>query len=89
MSVINIDDTLVRRRPLTVESLRMLVNIELWFHSECYGVHLRRIVMTEPDASGCNWQVEWPPYRTAISGPCRSHLSHIVERLRERYNVVP
>ena len=88
MSVTEIDDTLVRRRPLTLESLRMLLNVELRFHGECYGVHVRRIIVTEPDASGCNWLPEWPPYRTAMSEPCRSQLSRIVERLRERYNVV-
>jgi len=88
MSVIDIDETLVRRRLLSLESLRMLVNIELRFHAECYGVRVRRIVVTEPDASGCNWEPEWPPFRAAMTEPCRSEMSGVVEHFRERYNVV-
>jgi hypothetical protein len=65
----------------------MLLNIELRFHTECYGVHVRRIIVTEPDAAGCNWEPEWPPSRAAMSDPCRSQLRSVVEQLRERYNI--
>jgi hypothetical protein len=82
------DNTIaVRRRTLAVESLRMLVNIELNAHTECYGVHIRRIIVTETDASGCNWQVEWPIVRAASIEPCRSQLRAVIDQLRERYNV--
>jgi hypothetical protein len=81
------EDTAVRKRALALESLRMLVNIELNAHTECYGVHIRRIIVTEPDASGCNWQVEWPVARPANLEPCRSQLRAVVDQLRERYNV--
>jgi hypothetical protein len=83
-----IDDTLVRRRVLSRDSLRMLVNIELRFHTECHGVRVRRIIVTEPDVSGCNWQPEWPPFRAAMAEPCRSEFGTVVEHLRERYNVL-
>jgi hypothetical protein len=72
---------------LSIESLRMLINIELRFHTECQGVHVRRIIVTEPDASDCNWEPEWPPFRLAMAEPCRSQLGEVVERLRERYNI--
>jgi hypothetical protein len=49
------NDTLIRRRVLTLESLRVLVNIELNVHTECHGVQIRRIIVIEPDISGCNW----------------------------------
>jgi hypothetical protein len=81
------NETLARRQVLTLESLRVLVNIELDVHTECYGVHIRRIVVIEPDASGCNWQAEWPPLRAAAMEPCRSQLRGVIEQLRERYNV--
>ena len=87
MIAAHVDDTLVRRRSLSLESLRMLVNIELRFHTECRGVHVRRIIVTEPDASGCNWQPEWPPFRSVMSEPCRSEFSKVMEHLQERYNV--
>ena len=87
MSVQIADKTAVRRRTLVLESLRMLVNIELNAHTDCYGVHIRRIVVTEPDASGCNWQAEWPVVRVAQTEPCRSQLQAVIEQLRERYNV--
>lgn len=79
---------LTRRQLLTRESLRMLVNIELSVHTECHGVQIRRIVIIEPDASGCNWQVEWPTVRAAFGEPCRSQLHAMIEELRERYSVV-
>ena len=50
-------------------------------------MHIRRIVVTEPDASGCNWQAEWPVVRAAHTEPCRSQLQAVIEQLRERYNV--
>lgn len=87
MSVRFAETTAVRRRTLALESLRMLVNIELNAHTECYGVHVRRIIVTEPDASGCNWTAEWPVVRAASLEPCRSQLAAVVDQLRERYNV--
>jgi hypothetical protein len=81
------NDTLVRRQVLTLESLRALVNIELEVHTECHGVQIRRVIVTEPDLSGCNWQAEWPALRAAAMEPCRSQLRGVIEQLRERYNV--
>jgi hypothetical protein len=77
----------IKRRTLALESLRMLVNIELNAHTECCGVHIRRIIVTEPDASGCNWMAEWPIVRAANLEPCHSQLRGVVEQIRERYNV--
>jgi hypothetical protein len=81
------NDTLVRRQVLTLESLRALVNIELEVHTECHGVQIRRVIVTEPDLSGCNWQAEWPALRAAAMEPCCSQLRGVIEQLRERYNV--
>ena len=80
-------DVLVRRHTLALESLRVLVNIELSVHTACDGVQIRRIFVTEPDASGCNWQAEWPPVRSALMEPCRSQLRALIEEIRGRYNV--
>jgi hypothetical protein len=77
----------LRRRVMALEALRMLVNHELGMHTECFAIHIRRIVVTEPDATGCNWQVEWPIVRAADIEPCRSQLRELVDQLRERYNV--
>jgi hypothetical protein len=87
MSVRLADRAAIRRRTLALESLRMLVNIELNAHTECYGVHVRRVIVTEPDASGCNWTAEWPVVRAANLEPCYSQLRAVVDQLRERYNV--
>jgi hypothetical protein len=81
------NDTLVRRQVLMLESLRVLVNIELNVHTECHGVQIRRIIVIEPDSSGCNWQAEWPASRAAGLEPCRSQLREVIEELRTRYNV--
>ena len=81
------NETLARRQVLTLESLRALVNIELNVHTECCGVQIRRIIVIEPDVSGCNWQAEWPALRAAAMEPCRSQLRGVIEQLRERYNV--
>ncbi|HEX9278282.1 MAG TPA: hypothetical protein VGA51_18035 [Casimicrobiaceae bacterium] len=81
------NDTLIRRQVLTLESLRVLVNIELNVHTECHGVQVRRIIIIEPDISGCNWQAEWPALRAATMEPCRSQLLAVIAQLRERYNV--
>ncbi len=81
------NETLIRRQALTLESLRALVNIELNVHTECHGVQIRRIIVMEPDLSGCNWQAEWPALRAATLEPCRSQLIGVIEQLRERYNV--
>ena len=81
------NDTLTRRRALTLESLRALVNIELNVRTECHGVQIRRIVVVEPDVSGCNWQAEEPTVRAAEKEPCRSQLRGVIDQLRERYNV--
>jgi hypothetical protein len=78
---------LVRRQLLTLESLRILVNIEIDVHTECHGVRIRRIFVTEPDAFGCNWQIEWPTVHGAIAEPCCSQLRALIEQIRERYNV--
>jgi hypothetical protein len=80
-------ETLARRQVLTLESLRALVNIELKVHTQCHGVQIRRVIVIEPDLSGCNWQAEWPPLRAAAIEPCRSQLRGVIEQLRERYNV--
>lgn len=87
MSVKFADRPAIRRRALALESLRMLVNIELNACTECYGVHVRRMIVIEPDASGCNWLVEWPVVRAANVDPCHSQLRAVVDQLRERYNV--
>jgi hypothetical protein len=81
------NDTLARRQVLTLESLRALVNIGLSVRTECHGVQIRRIIVVEPDVSGCNWQAEWPALRAASTEPCRSQLHGVIEQLRERYNV--
>lgn len=80
-------DTLTRRQVLVLESLRTLVNIEVNVRTECHAVQIRRIIVTEPDASGCNWQAEWPTLRAAAKEPCRSQLRAVIDQLRERYNV--
>jgi len=77
----------VRRRLIALEALRMLVNHEVGMHTECFAIHIRRIVVTEPDASGCNWQIEWPIVRAAHMEPCRSRLRQLVDELRGRYHV--
>jgi hypothetical protein len=76
-----------RRHLLTLESLRVLVNIELSVYTECHGVQVRRIFKTEPDASGCNWQLEWPTVHASLMEPCRSQLRAMIEQIRERYNI--
>ena len=78
---------LVRRHLLTLESLRVLLNIEISVHTECHGVQIRRAFVTEPDALGCNWQVELPTVHGAFAEPCRSQLRAVIEQIRERYNV--
>jgi hypothetical protein len=80
-------DTVVDRRTLHVEALRALVNRALSAQRNCEGVHVRRIIVTEPDASGCNWQPEWPVFRPATVDPCRSQLRALIDDLRQRYNV--
>jgi hypothetical protein len=80
-------EILTRRQVLTLESLRVLVNIELNVRTECHGVQIRRIIVIEPDVSGCNWQAEWPALRASAIEPCRSQLLAVIEQLRERYNV--
>jgi hypothetical protein len=87
MSVKFEEKVALRRRALPLESLRMLVNRAIGARRECLGIHVRRIIVTEPDASGCNWQAEWPLFRPANSEPCRSRLRELVEELRLRYNV--
>jgi len=81
-------DTLVRRHLLTLESLRVLVHIEIYAYTECHGVQVRRLFVTEPDATGCNWQAEWPTVHAATEAPCRTQLRGVVEQIRQRYNVV-
>jgi hypothetical protein len=80
-------EILTRRQVLTLESLRVLVNIELNVHTECQGVQIRRIIVIEPDISGCNWQAEWPALRASAIEPCHSELLAVIEQLRKRYNV--
>jgi hypothetical protein len=79
--------TTVRRRLLTLESLRILINIEISAYTECHGVYIRRIFVTEPDASDCNWQAELPTVHAAVAEPCRAQLRSVIEQIRERYNV--
>lgn len=87
MSVQLEERPLARRRELSVESLRTLVNRLLSAQTDCHGVHIRRIVVTETDASGCNWQPEWPLFRPASIDPCRSQLRDLIDRIRKQYNV--
>jgi hypothetical protein len=87
MSVRLEERPIVRRRVLHLESLRMLVNRAIGAQTACRGAHVRRIVVTEPDGSGCNWQAEWPLFRPANMEPCRSQLRSLIEELRLRYNV--
>jgi hypothetical protein len=79
--------TIVRRQRLTLESLRVLVNIEISVYTECHGVYIRRVFVTEPDPSGCNWQAELPTVHAATAEPCRTQLRGVIEQIRERYNV--
>jgi len=87
MSVRLEERPVARRSVLSVESLRTLVNRLLSQQIDCQGVHIRRIIVTEPDASGCNWQPEWPVFRPANIDPCRSLLHELIDRLRTQYNV--
>ena len=83
----NAATVLLRRRLLMLEPLRVLINIEINVRTECRGLTIRRIFVTEPDASGCNWQVDWPTVHAAIAEPCRAQLRAVIEEIRERYNV--
>jgi len=87
MSVSLEEKPIVRRCVLHLESLRMLVNRAIDAQTACHGAHVRRVIVTEPDGSGCNWQAEWPLFRPASMEPCRSQLRHLIEELRLRYNV--
>jgi len=87
MSVKFEEKAALRRRVLPLGSLRMLLNRAIDARAECQGIHVRRIIVTEPDATGCNWHAEWPPFRPAHSEPCRSRLRELVDELRLRYNV--
>jgi hypothetical protein len=87
MSIRLDDKVVVRRRTLPLESLRHLLNRTLNEQTDCHGVLIRRIVVTETDSTGCNWQPEWPLSRPASMDPCRSQLRAVVEQLRMRYNV--
>jgi hypothetical protein len=77
----------VRRQILSLESLRALVNRALHQQTDCAGIYIRRIVVTEPDSSGCNWQIDWPLFRAANIDPCRSQLRQLIGILRMRFNV--
>ncbi len=87
MSVQLDEKVVTRRRTLPLESLRHLLNRTLSEQVDCPGVLIRRIVVTETDSSGCNWQPEWPLFRPATDEPCRSQIREVVEQLRLRYNV--
>jgi len=87
MSIRLEDKPVIRRRTLPLESLRYLLNRILSEEMDCHGVVVRRIIVTETDNSGCNWQPEWPVFQPANVEPCRSHLRAVVEELRRRYNV--
>ena len=87
MSVGLEEKPVVSRRSLPLESLRALVDRSLLAHTQCEGIHIRRIFVTEPDATGCNWQIEWPFFRPATVDPCRSQLRTLIQRLRARFNV--
>lgn len=87
MSVRLEEKPVVSRRSLPLESLRALVDRSLLAHTQCEGIRIRRIFVIEPDATGCNWQIEWPFFRPATVDPCRSQLRTLIERLRARFNV--
>ena len=87
MSIHLEEKVVVRRRTLPLESLRYLLNRTLGEQTDCPGVLIRRIIVTETDRSGCNWQPEWPLFRPASLEPCRSQIRKVVEQLRLRYNV--
>jgi hypothetical protein len=87
MSIWLEDKVVVRRRTLPLESLRHLLNRTLSEQTDCHGVLIRRIIVSEVDNTGCNWQPEWPLFRPASIEPCRSQLRAVVEQLRMRYNV--
>jgi hypothetical protein len=77
----------VTRRILALDALRAVLGRSIAVHTQCEGVHIRRIIVTEPDATGCNWQIEWPMFRPANIEPCRRQLRELIERLRMRFNV--
>jgi hypothetical protein len=87
MSVTLEERPIVRRRVLYIEALRALVNRTIGALAECRGILIRRIIVIEPDPSGCNWQAEWPIIRPANVEPCRTQLRGLIEELRARYNV--
>jgi hypothetical protein len=87
MSVRLEERPIVRRRVLSIETLRTLVNRTIGARAQCRGILIRRIIVVEPDLSGCNWQAEWPIIRPANMEPCRTQLRGMIEELRARYNV--
>ena len=87
MSIRLEEKAVVQRRTLPLESLRHLLNRTLAEQIDCPGVFIRRIIVTETDSSGCNWQPEWPVLHPATIEPCRSKIRQVVEQLRMRYNV--
>ena len=77
----------MERAIVSVQSLRVLLNLELATLEGCEGLEVQNItVHPVPDKDGCNWEVASYTGLT-LGEPCTSLVHGVISALRFRYNV--
>ena len=78
----------MQRKLVSVQTLRLLLNLELATFESCQGVAVQAIdVLTTADSDGCNWTVQTYSVHLPSGGQCRALIEGTLHAMRWRYNI--
>ncbi|KRB84810.1 hypothetical protein [Noviherbaspirillum sp. Root189] len=74
------------RQIVSIEQINALIAAEMEKHEECRDVKIASAYVHEPDADGCNWDLNsWSDDRDDVR-VCRDRILDAVRGLRAKYN---
>jgi hypothetical protein len=75
------------RETVPIEQINALIQAEMQKSTECAGVQAYSAYWHEPDADGCNWDINTRQGDSKDVDSCRDSIQESVRALRAQYNI--
>lgn len=76
------------RITLSIDEINTMIRAEMRKHEECGKVSLNSVYWHEPDATGCNWDVDMGDGDVNDALACRAKIIEAVRDFRSRYTIL-